>query len=82
MAPTARAERLARRLRRALVDLTGVLEDAERFDPALARRTFTIASADLAQCVILPALERRLAAEAPGVRLAARAEGLNDDASA
>src|SRR5688572_22910694 len=39
------------------------------FDPATARRTFRIASADYAEVVLLPALIERLAAQAPGVDL-------------
>lgn len=72
MVPTERAERLSPRLRRALADLEGILSDEVPFDPATARRLFTVSSADLAQVVLLPPLLQRLAAEAPGMRLVVR----------
>jgi len=72
MVPTARAERLAPRLRDALGALQGVFDDDAAFDPSAAQRFFTISSADLAQFVILPPLLKQLAREAPGLRLVVR----------
>lgn len=72
MVPTARAERLAPRLRDALHTLEGVFEEEAGFDPGAAHQFFTVSSADLAQFVILPPLLQLLAREAPGLRLVVR----------
>lgn len=72
MVPTARAERLAPRLRDALGALEGVFEDEAGFDPGAARQVFKVSSADLAQFVLLPPLLKQLAREAPGLRLVVR----------
>jgi DNA-binding transcriptional LysR family regulator len=45
MVPTARAERIAPRLGRALAELSGALDDEDRFDPREARRTFNVSVA-------------------------------------
>ena len=73
MVPTARAERLAPRLREALGALQGVFDDEAGFDPRAARQVFKISSADLAAFVLLPALMKQLAREAAGLRLVMRA---------
>lgn len=70
--PTARAERIAAPLGRALGELRSVLSDETGFDAATLRRTFTLSSADLAQFVLLPMLTKCLARTAPGVRLVVR----------
>ncbi|HEX8538057.1 MAG TPA: LysR family transcriptional regulator, partial [Cystobacter sp.] len=72
MVPTARAERLAPRLRNVLGALEGIFDDEAGFDPSAARQVFKISSADLAQFVILPPLLKQLAREAPGLRLVLR----------
>lgn len=66
--PTARALALAAPIRRGLAAFGAALSPAT-FDPATSDRTFVIATSDYVELVLLPSLLRRLAAEAPGVRL-------------
>jgi DNA-binding transcriptional LysR family regulator len=68
---TARARALAAPLRRALGELQAVVLERPTFDPTTSTRTFTVASSDLAEALLLPALHARLAAIAPGVDIAA-----------
>lgn len=67
MQPTPRAEAMREPLERALGDIARVLSPPEAFDPARARRRFTIATNDYAELVLFPALLERLWREAPGV---------------
>jgi DNA-binding transcriptional LysR family regulator len=69
---TARAQRLAEPLADALAQLRGLLDDDSAFAPATASRAFAVASADLAQLVLLPPLLRELARVAPQLRLLVR----------
>jgi len=69
MVPTPRALALAAPLRQALSQIEKSLYSAEGFDPATARRTFTIAADDYGALVVLPDLLPRLAREAPGIDL-------------
>jgi DNA-binding transcriptional LysR family regulator len=66
--PTARAEGLAARARLLLEDLRG-FTTAGGFDPARLDATVTIAANDLQRDLLLPALLRRLRAQAPGLKL-------------
>jgi DNA-binding transcriptional LysR family regulator len=66
--PTARALELSRPLADALQHVRSVL-GAAVFDPASARRTFRLAMSDYGAAIVLPALIRRLRAEAPGIDL-------------
>jgi DNA-binding transcriptional LysR family regulator len=68
---TARARALAAPLARALGELQAVVLERPTFDPATSTRTFTLATSDLAEALLLPALHARLAKDAPGVDLAA-----------
>ena len=70
--PTARAERLAAPLGKALFELRSVLADETESNPATLRRSFAISSADLAQFVLLPQLFGSLAQQAPHVRIVVR----------
>jgi DNA-binding transcriptional LysR family regulator len=67
MTPTPFAETLAQSVSRALDILSAGLTAHTAFDPATARRTFTIATADYCEAVFLPALLDRLTHEAPGI---------------
>lgn len=67
LVPTPRAEALAGPVREALASLARSLARPEAFDPATARRTFTLATADYGAYVLLPPLMEQLAREAPGV---------------
>ena len=68
LTPTARAKQLAEPIRQGLKLLEGALS-APSFEPAISERRFVIAASDYVELVLLPALLRRLAKEAPGVRL-------------
>ena len=72
MVPTPRAEVLIDPIRRALDDLERAIQKRPAFDPATARRAFTIAAVDYNEMVILPPLLARLSKEAPGVDLVTR----------
>jgi DNA-binding transcriptional LysR family regulator len=54
MAPTPRAEAIARPIRQALSDLHSVIEQQLGFDAAISERTFRIFLSDLGQMVLLP----------------------------
>lgn len=72
LVPTVRAAALAPRLSEALGSLRAALAPPAAFDPATARRRFTIGLADYAQFVLLPPLLARLSEAAPYVDLVAR----------
>jgi len=69
MEPTATALALEPALRTAVEALRGALGAARTFDPAAASGIVRIAALDAAQSVVVPPLARRLAGEAPGLRL-------------
>ncbi|MFK8003439.1 MAG: LysR family transcriptional regulator [Polyangiales bacterium] len=69
MAPTPRAESLARSLPPLLAALHAALAQPESFDPKLATRAFRIATFDLFEFTILPDLLVYLREHAPNVRL-------------
>lgn len=68
LAPTPRADAMIGPVRHALHQLAHAL-NAEAFQPETSRRTFRLASVDLFDLVMLPAIVARLAAQAPGVGL-------------
>lgn len=72
MVPTPRAEDIAPAVAEALARLEGALFGDNRFDPATADRTFTLQGADFFSVLLLPRLARRIAREAPKVRLRMR----------
>lgn len=69
LALTARATDLAEPVRGALAQLDGAVRGARAFDPARARRAFTVAMADHVGALLLPPLHARLARAAPDVDL-------------
>jgi DNA-binding transcriptional LysR family regulator len=69
---TARAEALAGPLREALAGLRTAVKGPRPFDPATARRLFTIATPDYTELVMLPALTRAIGLAAPGIDLRLR----------
>ncbi len=69
MEPTAVALALEPSLRSAVETLRGALGSARAFDPAAATGIVRIAALDAAQSVVVPPLARRLARDAPGLRL-------------
>jgi DNA-binding transcriptional LysR family regulator len=76
--PTSRALALAGPVRQALGIVATALEGAGGFEPKTATRSFAIAASDYAEYVVLPPLLRRLAREAPGVRLEVHPWGLHE----
>jgi len=72
MVPTERALALAGPLRAALLGIEQGLEPPAAFDPATAKRDFTIMTNDFVAYAMLPRLLARLQHEAPGVHLQLR----------
>jgi DNA-binding transcriptional LysR family regulator len=71
MAPTAKAQRLAKAVEQALATLDVALRETETYDPARSDRTFRLHLTDIGETIFLPPLVRMLARDAPAVRLAA-----------
>lgn len=69
MLPTARAEALAEPLRQVLAQTRELLDPGHPVDPAGLQRRFRLVCTDHVATVLLPALEERLAREAPDVDL-------------
>ncbi|MFE1795527.1 LysR family transcriptional regulator [Streptomyces sp. NPDC059517] len=74
--PTPRAVELARRIEPALGLIHGAVTDRDRFDPATARRTFTLGMSDDLEAALLPRLLNATSA-LPGIRLAVRQASRN-----
>ncbi len=72
MEPTAMAERMYADCAPALDKLMRTLYASDAFNPATAPRAFTLGLNDYVASVLLPPLLRRLAVEAPSVRLVIR----------
>ncbi|MGH8229241.1 MAG: LysR family transcriptional regulator [Steroidobacteraceae bacterium] len=64
---TARGQSLLEPVREALLRIEATLGTQPQFDPATARREFTVIISEEALPDLLPALIKRLAAEAPGI---------------
>src|SRR5689334_8442280 len=75
--PTPRALALAEPVRQGL-RLLGAALVTPSFDAASAERTFVVAASDYVEFVLMPPLMRRLAREAPGVRIGIRPGGLHE----
>jgi DNA-binding transcriptional LysR family regulator len=69
MRPTPRADELRAPLAAALKTIRDGVLAPRRWEPKTAGNTFHLASHDLEQLSLMPALSRRLAREAPGIRL-------------
>lgn len=69
MVPTARALALAEPVRAALAQVEAALASGTSFEPASARATFTLMSADYFSFVLVPALMARTADIAPALEL-------------
>jgi DNA-binding transcriptional LysR family regulator len=69
MVPTPRAEALADPIRAALEQLERAFTGEQRFDPALADRTFTLLGADFFSTLLIPKLAARMQRAAPKVVL-------------
>jgi len=68
--PTKKAKELAPTVLEALESLQGVFEDAHRFDPQTASKTFKLSVSDYSSHTILPRLARLIHEQAPGIRCA------------
>src|SRR5689334_4944846 len=75
--PTPRALALAEPVRQGLRLLSDALVTPS-FDAASAERAFVVAASDYVEFVLMPPLMRRLAVEAPGVRIEIRPWGLHE----
>jgi len=62
-------EELIMPVREAVQQLENIIEHRHRFDPAVERRSFTIAASDYAGFLLLRPILERLAVEAPGITL-------------
>lgn len=71
MAPTPATLAVADHVRRILDIYHEQLARPDRFDPRASQRTFAVAASDFGHLLILPRLHSRIAAVAPGIRLAA-----------
>ena len=69
LVPTARAQELAAPLKELVRDTQRLLGSRGTFEPQRLQRTFTIATSDLGEIVVLPRLLTLLAQQAPGVTL-------------
>jgi len=69
MAPTARAEELARLIQPALDGVREALSLAADFDPLRSTRVFTLGAAEYAEVALIERLGARFAAAAPGATL-------------
>lgn len=77
LTPTARAKQLAEPIRQGLRLLQSALTEAS-FEPATSERRFVVMASDYVELVVLPALLRRLASKAPGVRVQLRPWSLHE----
>jgi DNA-binding transcriptional LysR family regulator len=80
LVPTPRAESLAVPLEAALVDLERALTGPAPFDPATAKRSFTVATSDYGALVLLAPLLARLSRLAPNIDLRVRDPGTSTGA--
>lgn len=71
MVPTAAAHALIDRVRRALKEIEGSLNQLQQFDPATSTRSFRIGMRHVVESAALLELALRVRAQAPGVRIAA-----------
>jgi len=71
MAPTAKAQRLAKAVDHALTTLDVAIRETETYDPARSERTFRLHLTDIGETIFLPPLLQALARDAPRVRLEA-----------
>lgn len=69
MQPTQKALYLQQGVHQALSLLQSHFSQPEAFDPATSVRRFTLCTTDYVECVLIPPLVERLAAEAPGVHI-------------
>lgn len=69
LALTPRALRILPALERGLSDLQNAIAGEPEFDPRTARRTFSIATSDYLQALVMGPLLRELATRAPGIDL-------------
>ena len=69
MKPTEKAAALAPLIKAALDNLRLAVNEAGQFDPATSTQSFSLATTDYGEMLILPELMRRIRIEAPGVEI-------------
>jgi DNA-binding transcriptional LysR family regulator len=69
VAPTAKADHLARQVESALRLLDVALHESEHFDPARSQRRFTVHMSDIGADEFLPLIMAKVGHAAPGVRM-------------
>ncbi|WP_437734500.1 LysR family transcriptional regulator [Sorangium sp. So ce1335] len=72
MIPTPRAQELAGPIREALAKIEATVAQSPHFEPATARRSFSVATVDYVELILLPRLVQKLFSDAPFVDLVAR----------
>lgn len=82
MKPTQRALELEAPVRLVLSEISGLAGIGGKFDPGSAQRSFRLAMSDYNARVLLPAIAKRLRAEAPAVNLVVLQGGRRDTAEA
>lgn len=82
MKPTARALELEAPVRAVLSEISALTGQGDEFDAGSARRTFRLAMSDYNARILLPALAKRVRAEAPDVNLVVLQGGRRDTAEA
>lgn len=70
MVPTERALALAEPVRKVLLDIQGILQPQQAFDPQTSERTFTVAATEYVLQTLLPAFPQQLDQTAPRIRVA------------
>jgi DNA-binding transcriptional LysR family regulator len=71
MAPTAKAQRLAKAVDHALTTLDVAIRETETYEPARSERAFRLHLTDIGETIFLPPLLESLARDAPRVRIEA-----------
>lgn len=66
---TPRAKALIEPVRDILMQIQQTIDVEPEFDPATARRSFTVLMSDFVSAVVLPDVVRRVATEAPGIKI-------------
>src|SRR5262249_34961244 len=74
---TPRAQELAEPLERLMGDVARLLASDRAFDPALATRSFRVATTDYVELVLMPSVLERVWTEAPNVDVQMRALARN-----
>jgi len=75
---TPRAKALIEPVHEILLQIRNTIDVEPEFDPATARRTFTLLMSDFVSAVVMPEVIRRASTEAPGIKLRVQMLGSGD----